>query len=149
MISQTNKIRIVDEVRSSNLKGRDLERRIVELLSELPNYSSNFIYRLRGDTLVLDAYTGEATEHTRIPVGRGVCGTAVTENQNQLVDDVTALDNYLACSLKTKSEIVVLIRRGKEILGQIDIDGHELSAFDKSDEVFLEELADILADRWE
>jgi GAF domain-containing protein len=149
MITQTNKIRIVDEVRSSNLKGRDLEGRIVELLSELPNYSSNFIYRLHGDTLVLDAYTGEATEHTRIPVGRGVCGTALAENQNQLVDDVTALDNYLACSLKTKSEIVVLIRRGKEILGQIDIDGHELSAFDETDEAFLEELADILADRWE
>jgi GAF domain-containing protein len=149
MITLTHKARIVEEIRASNLKGRALERRIVELLSELPTYSSNFIYRLKGDTLVLDAFTGEATEHTRIPVGRGVCGTAVAENANQLIEDVSKLENYLCCSLKTKSEIVVLIRRDGEILGQIDIDGHDTGAFDKSDEEFLEEIAAILAGRWE
>jgi L-methionine (R)-S-oxide reductase len=149
MITQTDKARIVDEIRASNLKGRALEQRIVELLSELSTYSSNFIYRLKGDSLVLDAFTGEPTEHTRIPVGRGVCGTAVAENANQLIEDVSKLENYLCCSLKTKSEIVVLIRRDGEIIGQIDIDGHEMGAFDKSDEAFLEELAKILADRWE
>jgi L-methionine (R)-S-oxide reductase len=149
MITQTPKARVVEEIRASNLKGRALEQRIVELLSELPTYNSNFIYRLEGNTLVLDAFTGEATEHTRIPVGRGVCGTAVTQNANQLIEDVSKLENYLCCSLKTKSEIVVLIRRDDKILGQIDIDGHEVGAFDKSDEVFLEELAAILADRWE
>ena len=149
MITQTRKARIAEEIRASNLKGRALEQRIVELLSELPTYSSNFIYRLEGDTLVLDAFTGEATDHTRIPVGRGVCGTAVAENANQLIEDVSKLENYLCCSLKTKSEIVVLIRRDGEILGQIDIDGHEIGVFDKSDEAFLVELAAILADRWE
>jgi GAF domain-containing protein len=149
MITQTHKVRIVEEIRASKLKGRALEQRIVELLSALPTYSSNFIYRLEGDTLVLDAFTGEATEHTRIPVGRGVCGTAVAENANQLIEDVSKLENYLCCSLKAKSELVVLIRRDGEILGQIDIDGHEIGAFDKSDEAFLEELAAILADRWE
>ena len=149
MMTQTHKARIVEEVRVSNLKGRVLEQRIVELLRELPTYSSNFIYRLEGDTLMLDAFTGEATEHTRIPVGRGVCGAAVAENTNQLIEDVRKLENYLCCSLKTKAEIVVLIRRDGEILGQIDIDGHEIGAFDKSDEAFLEELAAILADRWE
>jgi L-methionine (R)-S-oxide reductase len=149
MMTQTHKARIVEEIRASNLKGRALEQRIVELLSEVPTYSSNFIYRLEGDTLVLDAFTGEATEHTRIPVGRGVCGTAVAENANQLIQDVGKLENYLCCSLKTKAEIVVLIRRDGEILRQIDIAGHEIGAFDKSDQAFLEELAAILADRWE
>ena len=149
MITQTDKALIVDEIRASNLKGRALEQRIVELLSELSTYSSNFIYRLEGDTLVLDAFTGEATEHTRIPVGCGVCGAAVAENANQLIEDVSKLENYLCCSFKTKSEMVVLIRRDGEIIGQIDIDGHETGAFDKSDEAFLEELAKILADRWE
>jgi len=149
MVTHTQRIRIVEEIRASNLKGRGLEQRIVELLSELPTYSSNFIYRLEGDTLVLDAFTGEATEHTRIPVGRGVCGTAVAEKANQLVEDVSKLENYLCCSLKTKSEIVVLIRRNGKILGQIDIDSHEICAFDNSDEAFLQELAEILADRWE
>ena len=149
MITQTHKVRIVEEIRASKLKGRALEQRIVELLGALPTYSSNFIYRLEGDTLVLDAFMGEATEHTCIPVGHGVCGTAVTENANQLIEDVSKLKNYLCCSLKTKSEIVVLIRRNGEILGQIDVDGHEIGAFDKNDEAFLKELAAILADRWE
>ena len=65
-----------------------------------------------------------------------------------MIEDVRNLYNYLACSLQTRSEIVVLIRRNEEILGQIDIDGHEVGAFDKSDETFLERLAEILAERW-
>src|ERR1041385_2472204 len=111
MITQTHKARIVEETRASNLKGRALEQRIVELLSELPTYCSNFIYCLAGDTLVFDAFTGEARKHARIAVGRGVCGTAVAENANQLIEDVSKLENYLCCSLKTKSEIVVQIGR--------------------------------------
>ena len=98
---------------------------------------------------MLDEYVGEVTEHTRIPVGRGVCGTAVAENKNQVIDDVNALGNYLACSISTKSEIVVLIRRHGEILGQIDIDSDEVGAFNASDEKFLEEVARALAEHWE
>src|SRR5262245_32904635 len=68
------------------------------------------IYRLEGDTLVLGPYAGPHTDHDRIPVGHGVCGTAVAEDRNQVVGDVRALTNYLACNLETRSEIVVLIR---------------------------------------
>ncbi len=82
-------------------------------------------------------------------MGRGVCGTAVAENANQVIADVTTLDNYLACSLTTKSEIVVLIRDSAgQILGQIDIDGHVVGAFDETDEAFLERVAEVLAARW-
>jgi len=66
-----------------------------------------------------------------------------------VIEDVRELDNYLACSLQTRSEIVVLIRRGGEILGQIDIDGHTVGAFDKSDEGFLERVATLLSERWD
>ena len=66
-----------------------------------------------------------------------------------MIDDVRELTNYLACSTQTRSEIVVLIRRGEEILGQIDIDGHTVGAFDMADEVFLEHVAEVLADRWD
>jgi L-methionine (R)-S-oxide reductase len=104
---------------------------------------------LEGDTLVLDQYVGAATDHTHIPVGRGVCGTAVAENANQVIEDVRELGNYLACSLQTRSEIVVLIRDGDKILGQIDIDGHTVGSFDSSDEAFLEQVAEILAERWD
>jgi GAF domain-containing protein len=83
----------------------------------------------------------------RIPVGRGVCGTAVAENMNQIIEDVRELDNYLACNLETRSEIVVLIRHpdtGK-ILGQIDVDGTEVGAFDESDEALLEVIGERIA----
>lgn len=120
----------------------------MEQLATLPDYEWCGIYALHGDVLRLDAYVGAFTDHTEIPVGRGVCGTAVAENRNQVIADVRALDNYLACSLQTRSEIVVLIRNGDTILGQIDIDGHVVGTFDQNDEAFLEELAHLLAARW-
>lgn len=87
-----------------------------------PPYTSVYAYMLHGDTLELEAHSGRETEHTRIPVGAGVCGTAVAQKQDQNVPDVNAIRNYLACNAFTKSELVVLIRRGDHILGQIDID---------------------------
>ena len=120
----------------------------MELLSDLPLYNWSGIYVLLGDELHLDEYVGAATDHTRIPVGRGVCGTAVAENRNQVIEDVRELSNYLSCSLQTRSEIVVLIKDGETILGQIDIDGHSVGAFDASDEAFLESMGTILANRW-
>jgi L-methionine (R)-S-oxide reductase len=83
-------------------------------------------------------------------VGQGVCGTAVAENRNQVVPDVRELSNYLSCSVQTRSEIVVLIRdESGTILGQLDIDGHEVARFGATDEEFLSKLATILATRWE
>lgn len=105
------------------------------------------IYLLEGDTLVLHNYIGKPTEHTRIPVGVGVCGVAVAEGANQIVGDVTKVDNYLACSVGTRSEIVVLIRRGSAILGQIDIDSDLEDAFGQQDEMLLARVADLLSKR--
>lgn len=136
-------------VSASHLRGRELRQLAMAELDTLPTYDWSGIYRLEGDVLVLDAYVGAHTDHTHIPVGRGVCGTAVAEDKNQVIEDVRGLSNYLACSLQTRSEIVVLIRREGEILGQIDIDGHQVGAFDESDERMLERLAEILAERWE
>lgn len=121
----------------------------MEQLDSLEAYNWSGIYRLEGETLILDEYVGAATDHTRIAVGVGVCGTAVAEGKNQVIDDVRELSNYLACSLETRSELVVLIWDSKhEILGQIDIDGHTVGAFDASDEEMLEAIAKILAERW-
>jgi L-methionine (R)-S-oxide reductase len=105
------------------------------------------IYLLQGNTLVLGPYVGKHTDHTRIPVGVGVCGTAVAKNENQIVDDVRERDNYLACSLETRAEIVVLIRDGDRILGQIDIDSDIPNAFTSEDEQFLNKVADLLSKR--
>lgn len=148
MVSTEQALEIIQAVRESHARGFDLRLLAMQALDDLPDYNWSGIYRLDGDTLVLDAYVGAETDHTRIPVGRGVCGTAVAENKNQVIDDVRELENYLACSISTRSEIVVLIRRDGEILGQIDIDGHRVGAFDDSDEKLLQELAVLLANRW-
>ena len=111
------------------------------LKQERQYYNWVGIYLLEGDMLVLHDYLGKPTEHTRIPVGVGVCGVAVAEGANQIVGDVTRLDNYLACSVGTRSEIVVLIRRGADILGQIDIDSDLENAFTSEDEELLVRVA--------
>jgi GAF domain-containing protein len=141
---------ILHALTQGNERGAELRRKAMTLLDALPAYNWSGIYRLEGDTLVLDEYVGAATDHTRIPVGRGVCGTAVAENRNQVIEDVRTLDNYLACSVQTRSEIVVLIRdEAGTILGQIDIDGHQVGAFDASDEALLKRMAEELAKRWQ
>lgn len=136
-------------VRECGLKGRELREFAMEALDKLPGYDWSGVYRLEGDELVLDAYVGEETEHDRIPVGRGICGTAVAEGTNQVIADVREVENYLSCSLATRSEIVVLIRRGEEVLGQIDVDGHDVGSFDGVDEKFLEGMAEVLAGAWD
>ena len=108
-------------------------------------YTSVYAYMLYGDELVLEAYAGRDTDHTRIPVGQGVCGTAVTERQDQNVPDVGAIGNYLACNLDTKSELVVLIRRGDHILGQLDVDSDMAAGFGSREHADVKQVADALA----
>jgi len=107
-------------------------------------YTSVYLYMLRGDDLVLEAFAGRETEHTRIAVGQGVCGTAVSTGQDQNVPDVRAISNYLACNAWTRSELVVLIRRGVTILGQIDIDSDEPDPFTAVEEGAVKKVADAL-----
>ena len=139
----------VEQIIHSDVSRDEALGEAVRLLkAERPHYNWVGIYLLEGDTLVLHNYVGKPTEHTHIPVGRGVCGTAVAERANQIVDDVTAIGNYLACSLETRAEIVVLIRRGDEIFGQIDIDSDTPGAFTAEDEALLDRVAAALARRF-
>ena len=103
------------------------------------------IYLLVGDTLRLGPYVGAPTEHTSIRVGVGVCGTAVAQDTNIRLDDVRSEHNYLACSLATRSELVVLIRDGSDVVGQFDIDSDQVAAFVRQDEVFLERVAALVS----
>jgi GAF domain-containing protein len=110
-----------------------------------PPYTSVYLYMLRGDALVLEAFAGRETEHTRIAVGQGVCGTAVATGNDQNVPDVRAVSNYIACNVWTRSELVVLIRRGSLILGQIDIDSDVPAPFTPEEEAEVRKVADALA----
>lgn len=97
-------------------------------------------------TLHLKAQAGDPTDHTVIPFGKGICGQVAVFNKNFVVDDVSAQDNYIACSIHVKSEVVIpLFKNGKNI-GQIDIDSHTINAFDESDERFLEWVNEQVAD---
>ncbi len=108
-------------------------------------YTSVYAYMLHGDALALEAFAGRETEHTRIPVGTGVCGTAVATGEDQNVADVRAVGNYLACNLETRSELVVLIRRGATILGQLDVDSDVPAGFSDAHHQVVKQVADALA----
>ncbi len=89
-------------------------------------------------TLHLGPYVGAPTDHTVIPFGKGIFGQVAVSNSNFVVPDVSAQDNYIACSFTVKSEIVVPLFVGGINIGQIDIDSHELDPFSEADERFLE-----------
>jgi L-methionine (R)-S-oxide reductase len=111
-----------------------------------PSWDWSGIYLMKDGVLMLGPSTAPA-DHDRIEVGEGVCGTAVSENKNQVIEDVREVENYLACSIHTRSEIVVLIRHEGEIVGQFDIDSDAVGAFTSEDEALLEELAGVVAPR--
>jgi len=125
----------------------ELLQQIVDVLYEgFEKYSWVGIYLVREDELILGPWRGvQATEHTRIPLGRGVCGAAATSGKTEVVDDVSQDTRYLSCFVTTRSEIVVPIKRGQRILGEIDIDSEEPAAFNADDVVFLEKVADMLS----
>lgn len=110
-----------------------------------PPYTSVYLYMLQDGELQLEAFSGRETEHTRIAVGQGICGTAVATGADQNVGDVRARENYLACNLFTRSELVVLIRRGAHLLGQIDIDSDVPDPFTADEERAVRQVADALA----
>ncbi len=109
-------------------------------------YTGVYMYMLHDDRmLALEAFDGRPTEHTLIPVGTGICGQAVARKQDINVPDVSRADGYLACSVETKSELVVLIRRHQEILGQIDIDSDMTDGFSPDEEAEVRKVAEGLA----
>jgi len=115
----------------------------VELLhNRFDHYSWVGIYLVEGDELALGPWKGpEATEHTRIPVGQGICGAAAATGRTEVVDDVNADDRYLACFPSTRSEIVVPISYQGRVVGEIDIDSDRPAAFGEDDRAFLERVA--------
>ena len=128
--------------------GDEAMTRLVQLLKErIPSYTWVGIYLLRGDELHLGPFLGTPSPHTRIPLGRGICGAAATERRTIVVDDVNADPRYLACSLETRSEIVVPVMRDGEVLGEIDIDSDQPAAFGDDDRRLLEAAAARLAEK--
>ena len=121
----------------------DVLRAVVSTLrARLPHYSWVGIYLVEDDELVLGPWDGpQATEHVRIPIGRGICGAAAASGKTEIVDDVAADERYLACFASTRSEIVVPISYDGRVVGEIDVDSDEPAAFGEQDKEFLERVA--------
>ena len=125
-------------------------QQVVRLLKDaVPHYTWVGIYLVEGNELVLGPFVGKPSPHTRIPLGQGICGAAVAEKATIVVDDVNADPRYLACSVETKSEIVVPIMRGAQPIGEIDVDSDQPAAFGDGDRALLEPVAAMLADRFD
>lgn len=149
MLDAGNLVKRLQEMREEGYLSDAILREAVKSVKAADDrYDWVGIYLFNPDEniLWLHNYVGAPTEHARIPVGQGVCGTAVAERKNQNVPDVTQVENYLACSPETRSELVVLIRAGDEILGQIDIDSDQVGAFTEADEREVQAVADKLAE---
>ncbi|MGH9482508.1 MAG: GAF domain-containing protein [Terriglobales bacterium] len=123
-----------------------LMRALVGLFkARVPHYHWVGIYLLHGDELRLGPFAGAPSSHARIPLGQGICGAAARDARPVIVPDVHADARYLACSLATRSEIVVPILDGSKVLGEIDIDSDQPNAFNEHDQALLERAASLIA----
>ena len=150
MIDANELVKELQRMRDDGYLSDALLRRAVKKLAESDDrfdWTGVYLYNEDEGELWLHNYVGEPTEHSKIPVGTGVCGTAVAEKSNQIVGDVSEVEDYLACSPDVKSELVVLIRAGDEIFGQIDIDSETADAFGEDDESEIQAIADKLAEQ--
>jgi GAF domain-containing protein len=141
--------RLLDEVDRLLASAGDRDGALTAVVKAIhdasPRHDWTGIYLVEGENLVLHNYLGEASPHTVIPIGRGICGAAVAEQRTLVVPDVRADPRYLACSVKTRSEIVVPIAKLGYVFGEIDIDSHTPDAFTDADRRTLEEVARRLA----
>ena len=126
----------------------DKLQQIVDFLyASFDNYSWIGIYIVEGNNLILGPWNGlEATEHVKIPIGKGICGSAAATGKTEVIPDVNDDNRYLSCFVSTRSEIVVPIKKDGKIIAEIDIDSDKKDAFTKEDEEFLEKVADMLAE---
>ncbi|MCB4799911.1 GAF domain-containing protein [Neotamlana laminarinivorans] len=141
MIFDKLKPQVVTIVSNSNLTIDERLLKICELLEnhiEYYNWVGFYFKNGNKEELKLGPYVGAPTDHTIIPFGKGICGQVAVSNENFVVPDVTAQDNYIACSITVKAEIVIPIFVNGENIGQIDIDSNTPDPFTEADERFLE-----------
>ena len=150
MIDTTELVKGLQEMRDEGYLSDALLRYAVRQVKELDDrfdWVGGFLLDAEGEELWLHNYVGPRTEHGKIPVGEGVTGRAVAEKTNQNVPDVSQISHYIVDNPGMSSELVVLIRAGDEIFGEIDIDSMEPNAFTPEDEEAIVQVADKLAEQ--
>jgi GAF domain-containing protein len=149
MIDAGKMVKKIQEMREDGYLSDAILREMVKQMRATDsdyNFVGVYLYNADEQELWLHNYMGASTEHAKIKKGEGVCGTAVAELKNQNVGDVTQVENYLACSPRTKAELVVLIRAGDEVFGQFDIDHKKKDGFSAGDQEAVEMVADKMAE---
>jgi len=132
----------IDEIIKETNKQSVLKKIVEYLYNNFKHYSWIGIYLVDGNDLVLGPWKGpNATEHTRIPIGTGICGAAAASGKTEIIVDVHSDNRYLSCFFSTKSEIVIPIKKEGTIVGEIDIDSDKIGSFSNDDKLFLERVA--------
>ena len=146
-----NRRQLIDNIRIAVAQATtetDVLRTAAELIDAFSeNFNWTGFYMLRGSHLEVGPYIGPETEHVRIELGRGICGSAAEKKQTVIVDNVLDNPQFLACSLSTRSEIVVPLMDGDTVLGEIDIDSDRPSNFTPDDSAMLEAIAALVVQR--
>lgn len=127
----------------------DLLLKICLLLKEqIYHYDWVGFYILENGGLVLGPYAGKPTEHTHIAVGKGICGQVAEKAETMIVQDVSQVENYISCGLDVQSEIVVPVMKGGKFVAELDIDSHSPAPFTADDQVFLEQVCELIKDQF-
>lgn len=150
-MTDTHRQKLIELIESAIKSRPDREGILKTAVELIDDYSADFnwtgIYMLDGDVLRVGPYVGPPTEHTVIPLDRGICGAAASQKKTVVVDDVRSDPRFLACSIYTRSEIVVPLMDGDVCLGEIDIDSNRPSNFSVKDRAMLEQIAALLVAR--
>ena len=150
MIEAKELVQELQDLRDEGFLSDALLRKAVKGIAEADDrfdWVGVYLLNEQAKELWLHNYVGRPTTHPKIPVGEGICGTAVAQGENLNVPDVEAVDNYIACDPRVKSELVVLIRAGEDIFGQMDIDSRTAAAFTDEDMEAVQTVADKLAEQ--
>lgn len=149
MKSAMNDNHLIQQVEKLVSSGRSRDQILLQICRLLQINISKYtwigFYLVDGNELILGPFAGKPSPHTRIKFDSGICGAAVREGETIVVDDVNSDPRYLACSLETKSEMVVPIWKDGKIVGEIDIDSDELAAFNETDRLILEQVSLLLS----
>jgi GAF domain-containing protein len=133
-----------------NSDPEDLLLRICATLKEqIYHYDWVGFYILQEGQLVLGPYVGKPTEHTHIAIGKGVCGQVAEHEEMMIVQDVSQIDNYISCGLEVQSEIVVPVMKNGKFVAELDIDSHSPAPFSNDDQLFLEKICQLIANKFQ
>lgn len=147
--TSTDLLKNVDKIVKQNIDRDDKLKQICEMLhkeEDLFDWVGFYLVDPDADReLVLGPYVGEETDHTRIPFGKGICGQAADTLETYVIQDVSQEDNYLACSVDVKAEIVVPIMKGDRLIGELDIDSHTKDSLTEDHRKLLEAICEKVA----